>query len=193
GLKVSLLGDCQIGKTSFMVKYVGDGEEQNGGLQMTGLNLMDKTLAVRGARLAFNIWDVAGDSQSADHVPIACKDAVAILFMFDLTSRCTLNNVTDWYERARKWNKTAIPILIGTKFDDFAQLPLEMQWTIVDEMTGQSIRKSDEGDPLLLERDAQHQREQDLQVHHGQALQPPLDGGAEPHRRRAHHRLLSTN
>uniref|UniRef100_A0ACD5UMS7 Uncharacterized protein n=1 Tax=Avena sativa TaxID=4498 RepID=A0ACD5UMS7_AVESA len=89
GLKVSLLGDCQIGKTSFMVKYVGDEKEQNG-LQMTGLNLMDKTLAVRGARLAFNIWDVAGGSQSADHVPIACKDAVAILFMFDLTSRCTL-------------------------------------------------------------------------------------------------------
>lgn len=112
------------------VKYVGDGEEQNGGLQMTGLNLMDKTLAVRGARLAFNIWDVAGthylcgctavcrcrhqiaialvqardpepssygmdagDSQSADHIPIACKDAVAILFMFDLTSRCTLNKL----------------------------------------------------------------------------------------------------
>ncbi|KAL5196547.1 hypothetical protein ABZP36_000059 [Zizania latifolia] len=131
-LKVSLLGDCQIGKTSFMVKYVGDEEEPNG-LQMTGLNLMDKTLAVRGARIAFSIWDVAGDNQFLDHVPIACKDAVAILYMFDLTSRCTLTNIIDWYERARKWNKTAIPILIGTKFDDFAQLPLEMQWTIVNE------------------------------------------------------------
>uniref|UniRef100_A0A0D9WZK7 Septum-promoting GTP-binding protein 1 n=1 Tax=Leersia perrieri TaxID=77586 RepID=A0A0D9WZK7_9ORYZ len=129
---VSLLGDCQIGKTSFMVKYVGDEEEHNG-LQMTGLNLMDKTLAVRGARIAFSIWDVAGDSQFLDHVPIACKDAVAILYMFDLTSRCTLTNIIDWYERARKWNKTAIPILIGTKFDDFVQLPLEMQWTIVNE------------------------------------------------------------
>ena len=42
------------------VKYVGDdGEEQNG-LQMTGLNLMDKTMAVRGARIAYSIWDVAG-------------------------------------------------------------------------------------------------------------------------------------
>ncbi|KAG8080328.1 hypothetical protein GUJ93_ZPchr0007g2992 [Zizania palustris] len=131
-LKVSLLGDCQIGKTSFVVKYVGDEEEQNG-LQMTGLNLMDKTLAVQGARIAFSIWDVAGDSQFLDHVPIACKDAMAILYMFDLTSRCTLTNVIDWYERARKWNKTAIPILIGTKFDEFAQLPLEMQWTIVNE------------------------------------------------------------
>ncbi|KAK3125187.1 hypothetical protein QOZ80_7BG0601460 [Eleusine coracana subsp. coracana] len=131
-LKVSLLGDCQIGKTSFMVKYVGNGDEQNG-LQMTGLNLMDKTLAVRGARIAYSIWDVAGDSKFVDHIPIACKDAVAILYMFDLTSRCTLNNIIDWYERARKWNKTAIPILIGTKFDDFAQLPLEMQWAIVNQ------------------------------------------------------------
>ncbi|XP_066394917.1 septum-promoting GTP-binding protein 1 [Miscanthus floridulus] len=132
-LKVSLLGDCQIGKTSFMVKYVGDDREEQNGLQMTGLNLMDKTMAVRGARIAYSIWDVAGDHQSVDHIPIACKDAVAILYMFDLTSRCTLNNIVDWYERARKWNKTAIPILIGTKFDDFAQLPLEMQWAIVNQ------------------------------------------------------------
>uniref|UniRef100_A0A453BDC2 Uncharacterized protein n=1 Tax=Aegilops tauschii subsp. strangulata TaxID=200361 RepID=A0A453BDC2_AEGTS len=87
-MSIQLTVSCRV-----QVKYVGDGEEQNGGLQMTGLNLMDKTLAVRGARLAFNIWDVAGDSQSADHVPIACKDAVAILFMFDLTSRCTLNKL----------------------------------------------------------------------------------------------------
>ena len=54
-MSIQLTVSCRV-----QVKYVGDGEEQNGGLQMTGLNLMDKTLAVRGARLAFNIWDVAG-------------------------------------------------------------------------------------------------------------------------------------
>lgn len=129
-LKISLLGDCQIGKTSFMIKYVGD-EQEKKCLEMTGLNLMDKTLFVQGARISFSIWDVAGDSRSIDHVPIACKDAVAILFMFDLTSRCTLNSVVEWYGKARKWNQTAIPILIGTKFDDFVQLPPNLQWTIV--------------------------------------------------------------
>lgn len=129
-LKISLLGDCQIGKTSFVIKYVGD-EQQRKSLQMKGLNLMDKTLVVKGARIAFSIWDVAGDHGSLDHVPIACKDAVAILFMFDLTSRCTLNSVIGWYNQARKWNKTAIPILIGTKFDDFVRLPPDLQWTIV--------------------------------------------------------------
>ncbi|KAF8016342.1 hypothetical protein BT93_H1752 [Corymbia citriodora subsp. variegata] len=129
-LKISLLGDCQIGKTSFVNKYVGD-EQEKRSLQMTGLNLMDKTMFVQGARISFSIWDVAGDNSSVDHMPIACKDAVAILFMFDLTSRCTLNSVVGWYSQARKWNQTAIPILIGTKFDDFVRLPPDLQWTIV--------------------------------------------------------------
>ncbi|KAJ8443753.1 hypothetical protein Cgig2_029658 [Carnegiea gigantea] len=134
-LKISLLGDSQIGKTSFVIKYVGD-EQERKCLQMKGLNLMDKTLFIRGARIGFSIWDLAGDHDSLDHVPIACKDAVAILFMFDLTSRCTLNSVIGWYNQARKWNKTAIPVLIGTKFDDFVRLPPDVQWTIVTQARG---------------------------------------------------------
>ncbi|GMN51528.1 hypothetical protein TIFTF001_020684 [Ficus carica] len=133
-LKISLLGDCQIGKTSFVIKYVGD-EQEKKCLEMAGLNLMDKTLLVQGARISFSIWDVGGDQTSQAHVPIACKDAVAILFMFDLTSRCTLNSVMGWYSQARKWNQTAIPILIGTKFDDFVRLPPDLQWTIVTQVT----------------------------------------------------------
>ncbi|XP_077243557.1 septum-promoting GTP-binding protein 1-like [Tasmannia lanceolata] len=129
-LKISLLGDSQIGKTSFMIKYLGDLEDQRC-LQMTGLNLMNKILFIKGARIAFSIWDVGGDHQFLDQVPLACKDASAILIMFDLTSRCTLNSAVGWYRQARKWNQTAIPILIGTKFDDFIHLPLDMQWAIV--------------------------------------------------------------
>jgi hypothetical protein len=33
------------------------------------------------------------------------------------------------------FQQTAIPILIGTKFDDFAQLPLEMQRAIVNQVS----------------------------------------------------------
>ncbi|XP_042461255.1 septum-promoting GTP-binding protein 1-like [Zingiber officinale] len=131
-LKISLLGDRCTGKTSFMIKYVGDGEEHRG-LQETGLNLMDKILFVRGARIAFSIWDVGGDDQSLNHIPEVCKGAGAILIMFDLTNRSTLNNTIGWFQRARNWNKTAVPVLVGTKFDEFVQLPLEMQWTIVNQ------------------------------------------------------------
>ncbi|XP_057455488.1 uncharacterized protein LOC130746749 [Lotus japonicus] len=101
------------------IKYVGN-EQEKRSLQMEGLNLMDKTLSVQGARISFSIWDVA--------------DSVAILIMFDLTSRCTLHSVVRWYSEARKWNQNAIPILIGTKFDDFVKLTPDLQWTIVTQL-----------------------------------------------------------
>ncbi|KAL1061083.1 hypothetical protein V6Z11_1Z045900 [Gossypium hirsutum] len=147
-LKISLLGDCQIGKTSFLIKYVGDEQEKS--LQ-TGLNLVNKTLFVQGARIAFSIWDVGGDSNSLDLLPIACKNAVAILFMFDLTSRCTLNGlalnlfligVVGWYSQARKWNQCFYLLFLYLHFadsnsnigrdqiDDFVGPP-RFEWTIV--------------------------------------------------------------
>ncbi|KAE8733568.1 hypothetical protein F3Y22_tig00001120pilonHSYRG00198 [Hibiscus syriacus] len=134
-LKISLLG-----------KYVGDEQEKI--LQMTVLNLANKTLFVQGAKISFSIWDVGGDSNSLHHLPIACKNAVAIMFMFDLTSRCTLNSVVGWYSQARNWNQTAIPIIIGTKFDDFVGLPPDVQWTIVTQVAMASSNSS--GDSNLM-------------------------------------------
>lgn len=43
----------------FKIKYVGD-EQEKRRLETQGLNLMDKTLCVQGARIAFRIWDVGG-------------------------------------------------------------------------------------------------------------------------------------
>ncbi|CAL5394584.1 unnamed protein product [Camellia sinensis] len=76
-LKISLLGDSQIGKTSFLTMYVG-GERQEEGFEISNsrLNQMDKTLYIGG---------------------------------------------------------TAIPVLIGTKFNDFVQLPIDVQWTIASQ------------------------------------------------------------
>ncbi|CAL5394126.1 unnamed protein product [Camellia sinensis] len=118
-LKISLLRDSQIGKTSFLTKYVG-GERQEEGFEISdsGLNQMDKTLCVGGARIAYRIWEVAGDETSQNHIPSACKDSVAMLFMFDLTSRCTLNSIVGWDQESRKWNQ--VPMLrFTTSWDLF--------------------------------------------------------------------------
>ncbi|KAF4382642.1 hypothetical protein CsatB_020728 [Cannabis sativa] len=133
-LKISLLGDSNIGKTSFLEKYMGEEKEEVVKHENeNGLSSIDKILIVGDARISYSIWEVGGDTKYQDHMGIACKDSVAILFMFDLTSRCTLNSVIGWYQQARKWNQTAIPVLIGTKFDDFIQLPIDLQWTIASQ------------------------------------------------------------
>lgn len=36
-------------------------------------------------------------------------------------------SVKEWYRQARSFNKTAIPFLIGTKYDVFAKMPREEQ------------------------------------------------------------------
>ncbi|KAM7496555.1 hypothetical protein LguiA_020969 [Lonicera macranthoides] len=71
-------------------KYVGR-EIEGKWFNIRGVNQMDKTLSIRGARISFSLWEVAGGDSSHDHIPLACKDSVAMIFMFDLTSRCTLN------------------------------------------------------------------------------------------------------
>lgn len=91
-LKICLLGDCRIGKTSFLVslvylfilyiynfnvslyvtkwywysfwcllkaKYVGN-EKEEGGILKNGLNLMGKTMIVKGARISYSLWEVDG-------------------------------------------------------------------------------------------------------------------------------------
>ncbi|CAN6999820.1 hypothetical protein IGI04_019806 [Brassica rapa subsp. trilocularis] len=132
-LKISLLGDPEIGKSCFLAKYVGEDKEVEMRILDKGISCTDKMLSMGGARISYSIWELEGAERSRDLIPTACKDSVAILFMFDLTSRCTLNSVISWYQQARMSNQTAIPVMVGTKFDEFIQLPIDLQWTIASQ------------------------------------------------------------
>ena len=124
-----MVGDSQIGKTSLMVKYVeGSFDEdyiQTLGVynpQMVvvhdrladvaesvsshpGVNFMEKTISVRRTTITFSIWDLGGQREFVNMLPLVCNDAVAILFMFDLSRKSTLNSVKEWYRQARGFNK----------------------------------------------------------------------------------------
>ncbi len=39
-------------------------------------------------------------------LPLVCNEAIAILFMFDLSRKSTLASVKDWYRQARLLNKS---------------------------------------------------------------------------------------
>jgi GTP-binding protein of the ras superfamily involved in termination of M-phase len=48
-------------------------------------------------------------------LPLVSNDASAILFMFDLTRKTTLNSVKEWYRQARGFNKASRVDLLETK------------------------------------------------------------------------------
>ncbi|KAK7205990.1 small GTPase [Myxozyma melibiosi] len=134
-IKVGMIGDAQIGKTSLMVKYV-EGSFDEDYIQTLGVNFMEKTISIRDTDITFSIWDLGGQREFVNMLPLVSNDAVAILFMFDLTRKSTLNSIKEWYRQARGFNKTAIPFLVGTKYDTFAVFPREDQ----EEITKQARR-----------------------------------------------------
>ncbi|KAL1976938.1 hypothetical protein VTN31DRAFT_3220 [Thermomyces dupontii] len=125
-IKVGMVGDAQIGKTSLMVKYV-EGSWDEDYIQTLGVNFMEKTISIRNTEITFSIWDLGGQREFVNMLPLVCNDAVAILFMFDLTRKSTLNSIKEWYRQGRGFNKTAIPLLVGTKYDQFVNFPREDQ------------------------------------------------------------------
>ncbi|KAL6074261.1 Ras GTPase tem1 [Balamuthia mandrillaris] len=125
-VKVGMVGDSEVGKTSLMVRYV-EGKFDEDYICTLGVNFMEKTVNIRSNEITFSIWDLGGQREFISMLPLVCNDAVAILFMFDLSRKSTLISVKEWYRQARGFNKSAIPFLIGTKYDLFANFPKEEQ------------------------------------------------------------------
>lgn len=100
---------------------------------------MEKTISIRNTEITFSIWDLGGQREFVNMLPLVCNDAVAILFMFDLTRKSTLNSIKEWYRQGRGFNKTAIPFLIGTKYDHFVNFPREDQEEISNQVSQTSL------------------------------------------------------
>ncbi|GJD09306.1 Septum-promoting GTP-binding protein 1 [Galdieria sulphuraria] len=66
-------------------------------------------------------------------LPLALSDTVAIVFMFDLTRKITLQNVKEWYRQSRIYNKSALPFFGRYQIDGFITLPKEEQITIIEQ------------------------------------------------------------
>ena len=103
---------------------------------------MEKTISIRNTEITFSIWDLGGQREFVNMLPLVCNDAVAILFMFDLTRKSTLNSIKEWYRQGRGFNKTAIPFLVGTKYDHFVNFPREEQEEISTQVRESAVSDS---------------------------------------------------
>jgi GTP-binding protein of the ras superfamily involved in termination of M-phase len=109
-------------------------------MPLAGVNFMEKTISIRNTEVTFSIWDLGGQREFVNMLPLVCNDAVAILFMFDLTRKSTLNSIKEWYRQGRGFNKTAIPFLVGTKYDTFVNFPREEQEEISNQGCGMACQ-----------------------------------------------------
>lgn len=131
-VKVALVGDPKVGKTSLMVRYV-EGKFDEDYIETLGVNFMEKHIKLPRTQVTFSIWDMGGAREFVSMLPLALNDAVAVLFVFDLSSlarKSTLSGIKEWYRQVRGLNKTAFPFLVGAKYDAFVKLSPEEQQAI---------------------------------------------------------------
>lgn len=128
-VKIGMLGEVQVGKTSLMVKYVENKFDEDY-LMTLGVNFLEKKLSIKRNPVKVMIWDLAGQRDFMSMLDLVCSESVALLFVFDLTRKQTLQAVKEWYLQSRKHNKKATPFLIGSKYDKFIELPENEQASI---------------------------------------------------------------
>ena len=119
-VKVAILGDSQIGKTTLMVKYIEDKFDEEF-IETLGLNVMEKSFEMKNCIANLSIYDLGGQRQFAELMPTALDQTKAVVFAFNLIQQKSLSSVKKWYKDARKINKVFKPLLVGTKYDLFEQ------------------------------------------------------------------------
>ncbi|XBW38830.1 hypothetical protein QEN19_004422 [Hanseniaspora menglaensis] len=120
-LKVGLIGDAQVGKTTLMCKYVNSAFDDEY-IQTLGIHHLQKKETLKYSNILFTINDLGGQREFINMLPIVSEGAVAIIYLFDLTQPDSLNSVKEWYRQAKGLNEKAISILVGTKYDLFLDL-----------------------------------------------------------------------
>ena len=69
---------------------------------------MEKTITLRNTEVTFSIWDLGGQREFISMLPLVCNDAIAMLFMFDLSRKSTLTSIKEWYRQVRGLNQVNI-------------------------------------------------------------------------------------
>ena len=115
-LKILILGDSAIGKTSLLLKYV-DGYFPKIYISTLGVEFKSKTINLNGIDIKLQIWDTAGQERFHCITKNFMKGSDGIIFAYDITNRSTFGNLKNWISEAQEAAGDFEKIIVGNKID----------------------------------------------------------------------------
>ena len=119
-VKLLLLGDSAVGKTSVLTRY-SDGLFVSSTRPTLGADLRQSQVDLDGTGaciLPLQIWDTAGQEMFRSIIASYYRGAHGVLLMFDLTRRSTFDNLTSWMAEVEDKAPEQLPlVLVGNKSD----------------------------------------------------------------------------
>ncbi|THX66688.1 putative rab GTPase Vps21/Ypt51 [Aureobasidium pullulans] len=116
-VKLVLLGEAAVGKSSLVLRFVNNDFQPNKEPTI-GAAFLTKKITLPARTIKFEIWDTAGQERFASLAPMYYRNAQAALVVYDLTKPSSLVKARHWVAELQRQASPGIVIaLVGNKFD----------------------------------------------------------------------------
>ena len=116
-LKIMVLGESMVGKTSLITRYTND---KFGGryLCTVGIDFQKKKIEKNGKRVLLQIWDTAGQERFRNVTKNYFQASQGFILAYDINNKDSFEKVQYWIEEIKLNAEEKIKcVLIGTKSD----------------------------------------------------------------------------
>ncbi|EDR25350.1 hypothetical protein, conserved [Entamoeba dispar SAW760] len=132
-IKVLLLGESSVGKTSITQRYI-DNTFEDIYLSSVGVDFKFKEITKDNELIRLQIWDTAGQERFQSIARSYYRNADAAFIVFDINNESSFKKVQFWYNEISQEEAYQLVILVGNKCD------LEMK--VTDEVVKSSYPDS---------------------------------------------------
>lgn len=119
-VKVVLLGDSGVGKSSIVLRFVADNFKSDGEATI-GASYMGKTLQFNDKMIKFNIWDTAGQERYHSLAKMYYRDANAAIMVYDITKRGSFDGLKKWQKELAEYGPKDIAVIIAGNKEDLVE------------------------------------------------------------------------
>eukprot|EP00949_MAST-11_sp_MAST-11-sp1_P005225 g5225.t1 len=155
-IKLILLGNGSVGKTSMIARFISDGFSRVYN-QTVGLDWFEKKVQIKSSRVKLQVWDIGGQSVSSKMLGKYVFGSDVIFLCYDITDSKSFADVEDWLQLARKTpSNVASPkfFLVGNKIDmeHLRKIPEEKHDRFIEEngLEGGFFASAQSGDKVQL-------------------------------------------
>lgn len=114
--KLVLVGDGGTGKTTYVKRHM-TGEFEKRYVATMGVEVHPIKFQTNRGMIRFNVWDTAGQEKFGGLKDGYYIGADCAIIFFDVTSRITYKNVTNWHRDLRRVMERIPIVLVGNKTD----------------------------------------------------------------------------
>jgi len=116
-VKVILIGDMAVGKTSLMNVLLGNDFQYSYNATI-GVDFGVKSYEHEDKIYKLQIWDTAGQEKFISIIHSYFANVCCAIFVFDITNKDSFNNIPKWIEEVDQYSKREpIKLLIANKID----------------------------------------------------------------------------